>query len=174
MSKFSLSPIIEKFVMQTYTDTEKIPTHKQIVRWMEKNHPDSVDKYMSSHRAGLLSGAVTRTLAAQRNHLKNSQLAIRLMDGSMDSVFDTDKLWATTFFVPGDTWKSLGELTSDDHEAIAEKYGVLATASIARADMHRDLAKRIGGGTTADLQPRHVVKAINRAYNTQPALTGGK
>jgi hypothetical protein len=95
------------------------------------------------------------------------------LDGSADAVFDLDRFWATVFFVPGDGWKALGDLTGADHELIADKYELGAIALRARADFHRSVASKVGNSTTKEaFNPRTLMRQIDAAYNTA-ALTGG-
>lgn len=173
MKRYSINPLIEKVIKTKYNENGDIPTHETIVRYLEKSYPDAVDKYLETHRSSLLSGAVTRTLATQRNQLRSTQLATRLMDGTMDSVFDLEQFWGTTFFVQGEGWKTLAKLTGSDHSIIADKYEVGAMAMSSRAELHRTLAKKVGKKTTIEvLKPQTLMRNISIAYDTS-ALIGG-
>lgn len=173
MTRYSLSSLIEKVIKSKYDSEGDIPSHETVVRFLEANHPDAVDKYLDTHRTSLLSGAVTRTLATQRNALRSTQLATRLMDGSLASVFDLDTFWGTTFFVQGEGWKTLGSLTGSDHSLIADKYEIGAVAMSSRAELHRHLATKVGSKTTIEvLQPQALMTTIAAAYDTT-ALIGG-
>jgi hypothetical protein len=174
METYSISPLIEKVIATKHDETGEIPTHKWIVRFLEKHHPDAVDEYLTTHRSSLLSGAITRTLADQRNQLRSSQLAVRLMDGTVDSVFDLDKFWSTAVFVQGEGWKPLESLTGSDHTRIADKYGMGAIALLSRENLHRDLAKKVGKKKTTRevFEAGPLLQMITRAYDT-PALMGG-
>lgn len=175
MKMYSISSLIEKVIKTKYDETGDFPTHKAIVRHLERHHSDSVDKYMASHRSSLLSGAVTSTLADQRNSLRRTQLVVRLMDGTTDSIFDLDGFWGTTFFVQGEGWKPLGSLTGSDHNQIADKYEVGATAFSARARLHRNLAVKVGKKTTQEVfKPRPLLRSISRAYDTPALMEGAK
>jgi len=176
MTRYSINSLIEKIIKNKYDKEGDIPSHEIVVRYLEANHSDAVDKYLATHRSSLLSGAVTRTLADQRNSLRNSELATRIMDGSITSVFDLDIFWGTTFFVSGDgegVWKTLGSLTGSDHGYIADKYEVGAIAMSSRATLHRDLQTQVGQKTTIQvLKPEILMRKIQTAYDTT-ALIGG-
>ncbi len=171
--EYSINPLIEK-VIKKLMNGDGFPSHKQVVRYLEKNHPEAVDKYLTSHRQSLLGGVVTRQLAFQRNKLRKSSLASRLMDGSADNVFDLKTFWATPFYVPGEDWKTLGELTGDDHTAIAEKYEIAEVAANSRAQLHRRLAEQVGSLTTKEVfDPKKLLREIDYAYDTSKQLSGG-
>ena len=145
-TRYSINPLIEGIIKDEYNRTGDIPTHQRVIKVLEESYPDAIDKYLATHRVSLVSGAVTRTLADQRNGLRNSELAVRIMDGSTTSVFDLDEFWGTAFFISGDDggWKALESLTGSDHSNIADKYEVGAIAMSSRKDLHRDLAKKSG------------------------------
>ena len=117
-------------------------------------------------------------MADQRNSLRNSELALRIMDGSTASVFDLDEFWGTSFFVSGDgegIWKTLASLTGSDHGHIADKYEVGAVAMSSRALLHRDLQKRVGKKTTKEVfKPHTLMRKIEAAYDTSALLGGAK
>jgi hypothetical protein len=177
MGTYSINPLIEKIIkkMQKESGNGSFPSHEQIVLHLETNYPDAIEKYLNTHRHSLLGGAVTRALTLQRNTLRHTSLATRLADGTADSIFDVKNFWATPFFVPGGTrWKTLGELTGDDHTAIADKYEVAAVAVTARAELHRKLAIEVGDSTTeAVYDPKKLLREIDYAYDTNQQLPGG-
>jgi len=174
-ARYSINPLIEGIIKDEYSKTGDIPAHERVIKILEKDYPDAIDKYLATHRVSLVSGAVTRTLADQRNGLRNSELAVRIMDGSTASVFDLDEFWGTAFFISGDNggWKTLGSLTGSDHSDIADKYRVGAIAMSSREDLHRDLAKMVGRKTTIEVfKPHILMRKIESAYDTS-ALLGG-
>lgn len=175
MDQYSINPVIEKVIKTLQKGNGDFPSHEQIVRHLERNFPEAVDRYLSSHRSSLLGGAVTRQMTMQRNSLRHTQLANRLRDGTTNSVFDLKEFWATPFHVPGGTrWKRLGDLTGDDHTAIADKYELAAVAVTARGELHRKLALEVGASTTESIyDPKKLLREIEYAYDTGRQLLGG-
>lgn len=167
----SIAPTVKKIIKRHLKTHKELPDSHYIVKKLEEDHPELVDKYIQSHRTTLLLGSVTRALAGERNSLRKSQLAERLVSGKADSVFDLEQFWSTAYFVPGSGWKGLGELTGKDHEAIADKYEVASVAMKARADLHRNLAKKVGGSTTKEtFKPTQLIQEIQTAYDTEHQL----
>lgn len=178
-ARYSINPLIEGIIKDEYARTGDIPAHERVIKILEKDYPDAIDKYLATHRTSLVSGAVTRTLADRRNGLRNSELATRIMSGETASVFDLDDFWGTAFFISGDgdggVWKTLGSLTGSDHSDIADKYRVGAIAMSSREDLHRDLAKKVGRKTTIEVFKPHVLmQKIESAYDTSALLGGAK
>ena len=168
----TLNALISKIIQKNTVDGE-FPSHDKIVKILERDYADAVDKYLKSHRRNLLGGAVTRQLAFQRNNLRKSNLARRILDGTSAAVFDVDKFWNTPFFIQGEGWKVLGSLTGKDHEVIADKYELGAVAMGSRAEFHRELAIQVGNRTTREVyDPKKLLKQISGAYDTA-AITGG-
>ncbi len=175
MDRYSINPVIEKVIKTMQRDNGDFPTHEQIVRHLERNFPEAVDKYLTSHRTSLLGGAVTRQMQLQRNSLRHTQLANRLKDGTTSAVFDLKEFWSTPFHVPGGIkWKQLGDLTGADHTLIADRYEFAAVAVTARAELHRNLADVVGISTTKEVyDPKRLMREIDYAYDTTRQLPGG-
>lgn len=175
MNTFSINFLIEKIIKSKHRESGDFPGHDEIIVFLEENHPEAVQKYVDTHRRSLLGGAVTRQMAMQRNALRHTSLATRLMDGTADAVFDINQFWATPFFVPGSReWKTLGLLTGPDHGLIADKYEVAAVAVTARGELHRKLQTVVGDSTTeAVYDAPRLLREIDRAYDTQNQLPGG-
>lgn len=175
METYSINSLIEKIIKQEHNNNGGFPSHEKVVKILERDYPEAVDKYLSSHRTSLLGGAVTRQLTLQRNQLRKTNLATRLLDGTADSVFDVTNFWATPFYVHKlGIWKTLGELTGPDHAAIAERYEIAEVAAGSRGKLHRRLAAEVGDSTTQEVfDPKRLIPQIDAAYDTSKQLPGG-
>lgn len=170
----SIYPTAQKIIKRYLKRNGELPSSEYVARKLEKDHSDLVERYIASHRTTLIKGVITRSMANERNALRQAELTKRLISGVSDSVFDLEQFWSTAFFVPGDGWKSLGNLTGADHAQIATKYEMLEEASRARAELHRELADKVGDSTTREVfQPTQLVSRIQLAYDTQAQLTNG-
>ena len=170
----NLNPTIQKIIKRHLKEKGELPSTDQVTKELEKKHSHLIEEYMKNHRHALLQGTVTRVMVNERNKLRKSELTKRLVDGTADAVFDLERFWATAYFVPGEGWKQLGELTGKDHEAIADRYEVAAVAMEARAELHRDLAEKVGSKTTRSVfKPQQLINQIRIAYDTQAQLAGG-
>lgn len=168
-----ISTIIQKIIKAHVREKGELPDSREVTRQLVKQYPDAVERYLNSHRQTLLHGAVTRAMSAERNNLRSSQLMKRLADGTADAVFDLERFWTTAFYVPGNGWKGLGDLTGRDHEAIADRYELGAVAMSLRAELHRELAQKVGAKTTKDVyKPKLLAQQISMAYDTHSQLGG--
>jgi hypothetical protein len=128
---------------------------EKFVARMRETAPDELDAWLAERVVWLVAEEMRYQLrsnrARNRAHAGARRFAEHLDLDDTPTADDVD-LYATAYRInDSNVWKTVGDMTGDDHRYVARKYEATGKRALALAAFHEIIAKRVGTKTTAQV-----------------------
>lgn len=136
---------------------------EKFIAAMHEHHPEELDAWLHERHVWCVAEEM-------RAHLRSERARAQAHAGtrafaehySLDDT-PTDDTFATRYCISEDNvWKSVAEMTGEDHTYVAGQYEVSGKRALARAAFHEVIAKRVGKKTTAQVMSAEEYDRLRR------------
>jgi hypothetical protein len=125
---------------------------KRFIDYMRRHYAAELDVWFAERQTWLVAEEMRHHLHADRSRARAHAGARAFAEHHNLSDVPEDDTFATRYCINEDNvWKSVSDMTGDDHRYVAREYEKTGRRALARAAFHEVIAKKVGAKRTVEV-----------------------